>query len=240
MRLLILLIGLLLPAVAAPAQGPVATKAGLIYFAEGAVLLDGEPLTPGQGQFLFVEEGSKISTGFGRAELLIGISNYVRLGEDTIVQMLSSDLSEVELELHSGRIIIEVGKAFGDTPLTVRCTSSQVQIQRRGLYRLEHAPEMRLKVFDGRAQVQTDAEADLLKAGWMIDLAAHPAGPEPRKFPRKHKDGFDLWSADRSAHLSRMRGRRQDDPTTLGGELQPMYSPQTSPRAKRFPDGGSN
>lgn len=240
MRLLFRLPAFLLFALVLPAQGPIATKAGLIYFAEGAVLLNGEPLTPGEGQLLFVEEGGTISTGVGRAELLIGAVNYLRLGEHTVVQMLSSELSEVELKLESGVVMLEVGKGSQDAPIALQCAASKVRIGRRGLYRIDHASAMRLKVFDGRAQVHTAAGPGLVKEGWMLELAAAAPPSAPRKFQRKQKDGFDLWSDDRSAQLAKLRSARKGDPTTLGGELQPMYSPQTSPRGKRFPDGGSN
>jgi hypothetical protein len=239
MRLLFRLPAFLLLALVLPAQGPIATKAGLIYFAEGAVLLNGEPLTPGEGQLLFVEEGGTISTGVGRAELLIGTVNYLRLGENTVVHMLSSGLSEVEMKLESGVVMLEVGKASQDAPIALQCAESKVQIGRRGLYRIDHASAMRLKVYDGRAHVHTAEGAGLVKEGWMLELAAAPRS-EPKKFQRKQKDGFDLWSDDRSAQLAKLRSARQSDSSTLGGELQPMYSPQTSPRGKRFPDGGSN
>jgi len=240
MRLRFRLPALLLLALALRAQGPIATKAGLIYFAEGAVLLNGETLAPGQGQLLFVEEGGTIRTAVGRAELLIGASNYLRLGENTLVHMLSSDLSNVELKLEAGVVMIEVAKASEDTPIILQCASSKVRVDRRGLYRVDHASAVRLKVFDGRAQVQTAEGAGHVKDGWMMDVAPGTSPSEPQKFSRKNKDGFELWSADRSAHLAKLRRARRDDPTTLGGELQPMYSPQTSPRGKRFPDGRSN
>jgi hypothetical protein len=231
---------LLLLTLASQAQGPVATKAGLIYFAEGTVLLNNQPLMPGQGQLLFVEEGGAISTVAGRAELLIGTANYLRLGEDTIVRMLSSDLSGVELRLETGVIMLEVGEASQDTPITVQCVSSKVQIGRRGLYRVDQGSAKRLKVFDGRAQVHTAEGGNLVKEGWMIGLPPESRASEPHEFPRKQKDAFDLWSADRSNQLARTKASRPGDSATLGGELQPMYSPQTSPRAKRFPDGRSN
>lgn len=122
-------------------------------FAEGAVLLDGEPLDKALSQVLFVEEGKAIRTGAGRAELWLESSNYLRLSENTLVRMHATDLSHIQIELESGVVLMEIGEISRDMRITVRSAASNVSVTRRGLYRMAHGPAPLLKVFDGRAQV---------------------------------------------------------------------------------------
>ncbi len=217
---------------------PVAVKAGLIYFAEGEVLLDNGPLTaPSSSEFIVVEEGHELGTRVGRAEVFLQESNYLRLAENTKIRMDSSDLSDVRLEVAQGAAVFEIGKLSRRQTVTFNCGGSAVRVIRAGVYRADCGKDSgSVRVFRGRVMVNGPTSSVLVKGGRMILLDRREPAVNPQKFDRKHKDAFHLWNEDRTAFLSAFKAARQPHATTLGGDLDPIYGRTGRPK-DRSPDG---
>ena len=216
---------------------PVAVKAGLIYFAEGEVLLNSAPLTaPSSGEFIVVGEGHELGTRAGRAEMFLQEFNYLRLAEQTKIRMDSSDLSGVRLEVAQGAAMLEIGKLGRRRTVTFNCGGSAVRVMREGVYRADCGMDSgSVRVFRGRVMVQRPAASVIVKAGSMILLDRREPAVNPQKFDRKHKDAFHLWSEHRAAFLSAFKAARPNA-ATLGGDLNPVYGLTGRPK-DRSPDG---
>jgi hypothetical protein len=155
-----------------PASGQtvISTHSGLVYFFEGSVWLEDQPLEQKFGKFPDIGEGRELRTEQGRAEVLLTPSVFLRMGENSRVRMLSTSLSDTRVELLSGSAIVESREAASDTSALVY-KSWQVRLPRRGLYRLDSDPAQ-LRVYKGEAEVlaEGNAESVAVKEGQVLPL----------------------------------------------------------------------
>src|SRR5271168_4987569 len=99
-----------LAAFAAYGQSVVSVRSGLINFAEGEVLLSGQPVEQRAGKFPEVREGSELTTEAGRAEVLLTPGMVMRVGPDSAITMTSASLIDTRVEFRRGSAVIEVSE----------------------------------------------------------------------------------------------------------------------------------
>ncbi len=191
---------LLLPALGL-AQHIVSARAGLIHYSDGRVLLNEKPIVHKASQFEEVKAGEYLRTERGRAEVLLTPGVFVRLGEDTQVQMLSTRLSDVQLRIMKGAAVIEADELTPETSVRVTVGETQVKLERNGLYRFDATSDEdpRLRVFSGEASVTARSADHRLKAKKEMDLAGDFT---IRKFDPEDTDPLDRWSRRRANYLA--------------------------------------
>ncbi len=185
----------------APAQQVISARAGLIHHADGRVLLNDKPLVHKITQFQEVRENQILRTERGRAEVLLTPGIFLRLGEESVIEMLSTQLSDARLRLLSGSAVVEADEVDKDVSVTVVVSQVEVRLPRAGLYRFD-APEgepPQLRVFSGEAIVKAPAGEIRVRNRKEIDLAADFA---IRKFDPEDTDSLDRWSKRRAQYLS--------------------------------------
>src|SRR5665213_3314790 len=79
-------------AAVSPAQTITSAHSGLINYFDGAVSIDNTQIEYKVGKFSEIKENSVLSTGQGRAEILLTPGVYLRIGENTRVKMLDNRL----------------------------------------------------------------------------------------------------------------------------------------------------
>lgn len=184
------------------AQEIVAARAGLVHFSDGRVLLNEKPIVHKIAQYQEVRELEYLRTERGRAEVLLTPGIFLRLGEDSQVQMLSTRLTDVRFRLLAGSAVIEADELTKDNSVTVTVNDTQVRLLHSGLYRLdaEAGETPRLRVFNGEALVVASAGAEYhVKNKKEIELAGDFV---IKKFDPEDTDTLDRWSKRRANYLS--------------------------------------
>jgi hypothetical protein len=158
---------------AASGQSVISTHSGLVYFFEGSVWLEDQPLEQKFGKFPDIGEGRELRTERGRAEVLLTPGVFLRMGENSRVRMLSTSLSDTRVELLGGSAIVESREAASDTSAVLVYKSWEVRLPRRGLCRLDSDPAQ-LRVYKGEAEVlaEGNAESVAVKEGQVLPLEA--------------------------------------------------------------------
>jgi hypothetical protein len=181
------------------AQNVISARSGLIHYVEGKVTLNGEQVVVKAAQFPEMKEGQQLRTELGRAEVLLSPGAFLRLAEDSAVKMVNNRIEDTRLEVLAGSALLEIGEFnTKEQAVTVRVGNTAVEVQKRGLYRIDATPPQ-LRVYDGSAAVVADGQAVTIKEGRQTALTA-AVGPE--KFDKDKGDAFVRWAARRSGYIA--------------------------------------
>jgi hypothetical protein len=183
-------------------QAFLSAMAGYIHHAEGDVFLNDRPIHPKPTDFLHVQEGQRLRTAEGKAEILLIPGSFLRLGANSEIEMLSAGLTNVRLRVTRGSAIVDLISVFEKDSITLLAADSEIRFPKPGLYRVNAAdPLTTLDVFRGKAAVFAGGEKRELKAKRELSLA--PAAAEAEKLDPKQKDELDEWSEARSTALAK-------------------------------------
>jgi hypothetical protein len=136
----------------ASGQSVISARSGLLNFFEGVVFLDGQPLARKSGTFPRLREGSTLVTESGRAEVLLTPDTYLRIGEDSSIRMISSDIDDTQVELLSGSAILDSSHAPDGAFVKLVFKDETIRILKPGNYRMD-AETAQLRVYAGEAEV---------------------------------------------------------------------------------------
>lgn len=190
----------------------ISAKAGGVNFAQGKVAVARNNSTSGylvKGDRL--EIGEKVSTGAeGRAEILLNPGSFVRLGENTEFEFVSTSLDDLKMKLSSGSAVFELIAADDEFGVSIKTPKGGFRAVESGIYRVDVSADgnAKLFVYNGKAKV-ADANASVVKKGKTITLNGGNAVVE--KFDRDDKDALDIWSKARAKELSKINAKLQRD-----------------------------
>lgn len=185
---------------AAWGQSVLSAKSGTIHHVSGKAYISGVDLKPLKtGEFPALLETQVLTTEDANAEVLLSPGVFLRLGPDSEVKMVHSDLTDTELMLLKGSALVEAGEVPKGSRTTIVAGPYRASITKVGLYRFDASPE-RVRVFDGRLEVRLTSDAAnarplTMKRGREVsggDLTA-------AKFNAKSSDELFAWSRNRSA-----------------------------------------
>ena len=184
-------------------QSPFSGRAGLILYVEGDVVLRGRTGNEPSRAQQHLEAGQRLRTGAGRAEVVLAPGLLLGVGENSELEMVKPNLSDLKLHLISGSAAFN---ALDDTyleVLSVRCGEAEVRFGKRGVYRLDASAgeSFRLKVFDGKAVVSTSGSKHKVKQKWSLAWAEPDSEPIVERFDRSQKDSLDKWQGEKVAAL---------------------------------------
>jgi hypothetical protein len=189
-----------LAAGSACAQYVISSHSGVIQYVEGRALLGDKPVEPKFGQFPDIKENQEFRTEDGRAEILLTPGVFLRIGENSSIRMLSTQLTNTRVEVLSGSAIIESTEIPKDNAVQLVYKKDSISLMKQGLYRLDTEPA-HFQVFEGEAVV-TDPSGQLtLKAGKQTNLAGVLMA---ENFDRKADDQDSLyrWSDRRASYVA--------------------------------------
>lgn len=198
----------------------ISAKAGGVNFTEGKVGVVRNDTRSGdlkKGDRL--EIGEIVSTGDeGRAEILLNPGSFVRLGENTEFEFVTTSLDDLKLKLTSGSAVFEL-IAGDEFDVTVETPKGSFRAVESGIYRVDVAKDGsgKLFVYSGKVTV-SDANASIVKKGRTATINSGNALVE--KFDRDDKDALDVWSKSRAKELAKINDNlRRDDlrPWILSG-----------------------
>lgn len=189
----------------APALAESANPArpGTVNYIEGQAALSGEALTRNSIGQAEVAPGQQITTTDGKVEVLLTPGVFLRLGQNSTMQMVSPDLTRTEVALTGGTAEIEVDQIYPQNNLLVdmgAAGTAQSRIEKTGLYEFDAANQT-VRVLDGKATARDAAGKEVeIKSGHV--LALNGDATKPAKFDRnKYTDSLTDWSDLRANYL---------------------------------------
>jgi uncharacterized membrane protein YgcG len=206
-KVLPLLLLLSLATLFVPAFGQSANQArpGTLNYLEGQASIEGRQLSPNSVGNTELQAGQYLSTANGKAEILLTPGVFLRLGNDSTVQMVSPNLTQVEVKLESGHANVEVDQLYKQNTILIDLKNGQTHLLKPGLYAFD-ANNSTVRVFDGKADVypgenlQTDIKPIEVKGSRQIVLTGEPTNPQHFDKDRSQDDLYK-WSSLRSEYL---------------------------------------
>ncbi len=180
------------------AQQLISAKSGLIHYTEGDVKIGNQAASPNNGTFQSLSNGKELATFEGRAEMLLGPGQFVRLNENSAVRMVSNKLDSTRVDLLKGSILVEMVDADKNAPVTIGFGGNTIELRKAGLYRID-ASDARLRVFEGEAVVMANGQTVTAKKSKEISMGAVLA---QNGFDASAGDEFTRWAQRRAGYIA--------------------------------------
>jgi len=201
---LALLLGgfLVLPAQADDSTSPERAVPGTLNYVEGHVAIGAQALNAKSIGSAQLQDGQSLSTEKGKAEILLTPGVFLRVGDNSSVKMISSSLTDTQVEVDRGHAMVEVAEIHPENLLRVTADGETAELLKTGLYDFDLNAQQ-LRVFDGKAEIEYgDGHFDV--------KGSHEVPLEPgqkvkaQKFDKKQYAQDDLyrWSSLRSAYVA--------------------------------------
>lgn len=178
---------------------------GTVNYVEGAVYLNGSQLNTKDIGNATIEPGQELSTGKGKAELLLTPGVFLRLDDNSAVKMVSPDLTLTQVELDKGRAGVEVDEIHDENNIQVIDAGVTTRLNKRGYYEFD-ANHPEALVFKGEAHVQVnESKWKELKGNHEFALNGGPqlSTEKPQKFDESGaKDELYNWNSLRSEYMA--------------------------------------
>jgi hypothetical protein len=138
-----------------------------------------------------LQPGQSLTTGNGRAEVLLTPGVFLRVGDNSQVKMISSNLTNTEVEITKGQATVEVAEIHKYNVLRVGEDGTTTQLQKDGLYDFD-ADHNQVRVLKGEAMVQDGDRTVKIKAGHELDIS-QTAQLKSRKFDKNSFESSELY-----------------------------------------------
>jgi hypothetical protein len=175
-------------------QSIISAQSGLVHFTQGQVFVRDKAVQAERGVFPLVSADQTLRTAAGKAEVLLNPGVFLRLGENSSIRMISTQLTASKVELISGAFIVEAMEINKKSTVAFSLADATVTIGKQGLYRLEVNPPA-LRVDAGTAIVQSGNRRIEVGKGKMLAL---DGAWVTKKFDPRVQDDLDTWSFNRA------------------------------------------
>jgi len=155
-----------------------------------------------------ISEGDRIGTTDGRSEVHFGKGNYIRLDNDTKVDILNlpkKDDDIARIRVWSGHIYLVVGSLKKEKGIEIHTADTSFYVLDRGVYRVDvrENRETEIQVFQGLIEAAGEEGSTLLKAGQRLEIAEGRFASKPATFIAVANDGFDKFNESRTSVTGR-------------------------------------
>jgi len=176
---------------------------GTVNYIEGQVSVGNQSLDSKAVGSVGLQAGESLATQSGKAEILLTPGVYVRLGSNSSIKMISSNLTDTQLALNQGEAMVEVDEIHPQNNIRISQPGGDTRVLKTGLYSFD-ASNNNMMVFDGRASVEANDREVTVKGGH--ELALNTDGKlKAQGFDKKRVEQSDdlyRWSSLRSEYLS--------------------------------------
>lgn len=155
-----------------------------------------------------VSEGDRIGTADGRAEIHFGKGNYIRLDNDTKLDVLNLPKKEddiTRLRVWSGNIYLVVGTLKKEKGIELHTADSSFFVLDRGIYRVDvrENRDTEIQVYQGLIEAAGEEGSTLLKASQRLEVSEGRFASKPSSFIAVANDGFDKFNESRNSVTGR-------------------------------------
>jgi hypothetical protein len=175
---------------------------GTVNYVEGEVSIGAQDLTSKSVGSAQVDPGQSLTTATGKSEMLLTPGIFLRLGDHTSAEMVSSSLTNTQVSINEGEAMLEVDELHPQNDVKIAEDGITTRIVKTGLYDFD-ANHNLVRVIDGKAEVQENDRNVTVKGGHQ--LALNTAGRlKPTSFDKKNFEATDLyrWSSLRSDYVA--------------------------------------
>lgn len=184
----------------AVAQAAVA-RPGMLNYVEGNVTLDGKTLDSSAMGNQELSPGHILRTQTGKAEMLLTPGVFLRLGDNSAVELQSASLTNTQVALREGEALVEVDQIAKENHIGVTANGVPTTLEKKGIYDF-NATQPSLRVYDGQASVQLNDRDIKVKKGHELPLVETAVNVKPQKFDRDQTDPLYAWSKLRSGYIA--------------------------------------
>src|SRR5579871_4767226 len=179
-----------------------AAMPGTLNYVEGQVSMGDQPLDAKSVGSADLQVGEILETGNGKAEILLTPGVYLRLGSNSSVKMISSNLTNTQVALNQGEAMLEVDQIYPQNNIHISQPGADTRVVKAGLYDFD-AANQQVRVFDGKAIVSADDRSTTLKKGHDVALNSSKMKAQGvNKNVGTQNDDLYRWSSLRSEYLS--------------------------------------
>ncbi|MEW5900016.1 MAG: DUF6600 domain-containing protein [Acidobacteriota bacterium] len=153
-----------------------------------------------------IEEGDRLGTTDGRAEVYLGKKNYVRLDNNTKLDIVSlpkkgSDL--IRLRVLNGHVYLSVNKLDEEKTVEIHTPDASFYVLAEGLYRIDVSENKKtdIFVFSGVMEAAGKEGSQLLTSEQSLGIEDGLFSSRPVRFLAVAEDNFDRWSESRESSL---------------------------------------
>jgi hypothetical protein len=176
---------------------------------EGAAAIEGQPVNSNQVGNLALEPGQELSTGNGKAEVLLTPGVFLRVDSNSTIKLISPDLTLTQVELEKGKASVEVDEIHDANDLQIIDAGVTTRLDKTGYYEFD-ASRPEAMVFKGMAKAEVaDGKWREVKGGHELMLASTDgtslAKEKPADFSTgsaESNDSLYRWSKLRSQYLA--------------------------------------
>jgi len=164
---------------------------GTLNYVEGQANVGAQTLNAKSIGSVYLQPGAKLDTQSGKAEVLLTPGVFLRVGQNSAAQLVSSSLTNTEARLDKGQAFVEVDDIHKDNLLRIASDGATTQLLKNGLYGFD-ADNGQVRVFKGEALVQQGDQNVKVKGGRELDLNAS-GKLKAQKFDKKSYEQSDLY-----------------------------------------------
>lgn len=173
-----------------------------------------------------ISEGDRIGTSEGRLEVHFGKGNYIRLDNDTKVDVLNlpkKDDDIVRIRVWSGNAFLIVGTLKKEKGVELHTADSSFYVLDRGVYRVNvrENRDTEIQVYKGLIEAAGEDGSTLLKAGQRLEIAEGRLASKPSTFIAVADDSFDKFNESRTSVTGRefAKARLPEELSDYEGDL---------------------
>lgn len=188
----------------------ISAKAGGVNYTQGKVAVSKNTRSGYLLKGDRLEIGDKVSTGAeGRAEILLNPGSYIRLGENTDFEFVSTSLDDLKVKLMRGSAMFEL-IADDEFAVLIETPKGSFKAVESGIYRVDVLGDGsgKISVYNGKAEI-VDATATEVKKSRIAVVNGNNVSVE--KFDRDDKGDLEIWSKARAKELAKINSKLQRD-----------------------------
>lgn len=123
---------------------------GTVNYVEGQVSIGAEELNSKSVGSAQVDPLQSLTTATGKTEMLLTPGVFLRLGDHTSAQLVSSSLTNTQVAISSGEAMVEVDELYPQNDIRVAEDGVTTRLMKTGLYDFD-ADHSLVRVIDGKA-----------------------------------------------------------------------------------------
>jgi hypothetical protein len=203
---------------AAPAFAAEPARPGTINYVERAAYIDGRQIDPRQIGNIDLNPGQELTTGKGKAEILLTPGVFLRVDDNSAVKMISPDLTLTQVQIDKGRAGVEVDEIHDQNNLQIIDGGVTTRLKKAGYYEF-NAGKPEVMVFKGKADVEVAGNRGKeVKGHHELALDGENGKPLAQEKPAGFNEDA---SPDDLANWSRLRSQYLSE---ANNELAPEYA----------------
>jgi len=155
-----------------------------------------------------ITEGDRLGTTEGRAEIYFGQGNYIRLDNETKIDMLNLPKKgddSVRIRVWAGHVYLDIANLIKEKSIEIHTADTSFYILDAGLYRVDvnENKDTEVLVFRGLIEAAGEEGSVLIKAGQRLEAVEGRFDSRPSQFVAAASDTFDRWNDTRNTEVSK-------------------------------------